>query len=41
MHKEINRKEEIEAILRVSQEAYRQKSLYDPLIGAYNYGYFF
>ncbi|MDR3038611.1 MAG: diguanylate cyclase [Candidatus Adiutrix sp.] len=41
LRKEIKRKEEVESVLRASEEAYRQKSLHDPLTGVYNRGYFF
>ncbi|GHV56926.1 hypothetical protein FACS189460_2610 [Deltaproteobacteria bacterium] len=41
LRKEIRRKEEVEAVLRASEESYRQKSLHDPLTGIYNRGYFF
>jgi len=39
--KEIKRKEELEATLRASEDAYRQKALHDSLTGIYNRGYFF
>jgi diguanylate cyclase (GGDEF)-like protein len=38
---EIKRKEEIEAALRASEAAYREKAMLDSLTGLYNRGYFF
>ena len=41
LHKEIKRRDELEAALRASEEAYRHKSMHDSLTGIFNRGYFF